>query len=77
MWIQLQLQQHDDVLMYASSEDPSLASTLKEESEYIDSCLRRPLRYVEELKGHSADQMLHEETVNVGGAPLTLTFVRQ
>lgn len=77
VWLQLQLQQHDEVLMFASSEDPSLSATLKEEAEYIDSCLRRPLRQVDELKRHALDQVMHEETVSVGGAPLTLTFVRQ
>lgn len=74
---QLQLQQHDQVLMFASSDDPLLSATLKEEAEYIDQCLRRPLRPVDELKHHSSDQVLHEETVSVGSAPITLTFVRQ
>lgn len=74
---QLQLQQNDEVLMFASSDDPTLCATLKDEREYIDQCLRRPLRQVDELKHYSSDLVMHEETVVVGGAPLTLTFIRQ
>ncbi|KAL8269574.1 hypothetical protein Esti_006491 [Eimeria stiedai] len=73
---QLQLQQHDEVLMFASSTDKDLSSTLKEEEKYIASCLRRPLRQAEEMKRLEGDRLMHEETVVVGGTPLTLTFMR-
>ncbi|OEH78111.1 putative isoleucine-tRNA synthetase [Cyclospora cayetanensis] len=74
---ELQLQQHDAVLMFASTEDPALSAVLKEEAEYIESCLRRPLRHMVENKRPETGAVMHEETVSVGSSPLILTFVRE
>lgn len=77
--MQLQLQQHDEVLMFASSEDSDLSETLVKERDYINACLRRPLLGKEELemmRGKTKITLMHEEHVALGDSSLQLTFAR-
>ncbi|CDJ59587.1 isoleucine-tRNA synthetase, putative [Eimeria maxima] len=73
---ELQLQQHDEVPMYASSTESSLANVLTEEASYIETCLRRPLRIYPQEKRIEETQILFQHTYTVAGSPLTLTFLK-
>ena len=76
VYVQLQLQQHDEVLMFASSTDASLSVVLQEEADYIENCLRRPLRKWPGDKHVEDSEIMHQDTYTVAGSPLTLTFVK-
>ncbi|CDJ65133.1 isoleucine-tRNA synthetase, putative [Eimeria necatrix] len=73
---QLQLQQQDEVLVFAAADDAALKDILIQEKEYIESCLRRPLLLQEANKKVEAANILYEETYTVAAAPLTLTIVK-
>jgi isoleucyl-tRNA synthetase len=64
------LVQDDPIDMWAEASTPLLFKALKDQREYIDKCLRRPLRPLALKQGHEVNVL--KETFDINGEQLTI-----